>query len=260
MLGLAGLQLQRKQPKSSRYTLEGALEHVVGIGFIPQTVIDVGAGFGTPCLYDNFPKAKHILIEPLEENRLYLEKIARELPGSEYLIAAAHAATGNVVLHVHPDLLGSSLYWEEEDSDVNGIPRTVPAVTLDEVCQKRNCLGPYLIKVDTQGSELDVLRGASRILQETEYVVLEVSLFNFFKQGPQIFDVITFMKTMGFVVYEALDYKYRPLDGAMAQMDLVFVRETGIFRKQHSYATRDQRKQHTKKVIGTYQRMAVAIL
>lgn len=256
-LGLVGLELHRKppdhpKPLGDRPTLEGAIQHAIKLGFNPKTVIDVGAAIGTPELYQNFPTAKHILIEPLEEHRPYLEKVTSDLPGSEFLIAAAQSVAGTAVVHVHPDLQGSSLYMEQEDSDVNGTPRTVPAVTLNDVCEQRKCRGPYLIKIDTQGSELDVLRGAGDVLKETEYIVVEVSLFEFFKGGPQIFEVMSFMKANGFVVYEALGYLYRPLDGAMAQMDLVFVKESGPFRKQQCFATSEQRREQTERLLGMY--------
>ena len=39
--------------------------------------------------------------------------------------------------------------------------------------------GPYLLKIDVQGAELDVLEGAQNLLKDTEAVVLEVSMFGF---------------------------------------------------------------------------------
>ena len=90
-------------------------------------------------------------------------------------------------------------------------PRTVPAVTIDEVCQQRNLSGPYVIKLDIQGAELEALMGAGRVLDDTELVILEASFFAFFKGGPQIYDVFTFMKQRGLVLYDILDLSYRRL-------------------------------------------------
>ena len=104
---------------------------------------------------------------------------------AEYIIAAAAATPGNIIINVHPDLVGSSIYKEAEDSDVNGIERRIPAITLDNICVERNAEKPYLIKIDTQGSELEVLKGAQTVLQNTELVILEVSFFDFFQGGPQ---------------------------------------------------------------------------
>ncbi len=232
----------RNKKHARRHSLRGALEHARRLGFYPQTVIDVGAARGTFELYETFPDAQHLLVEPLEENRPFLEKIVKGLKNAEYVMAAATKTSGTITFNVHPDFDGSSLYLEDEESDVNGVPRTVKAVTLDDLFRERGLKGAALIKIDVQGAELDVLRGAVEVLKNTEYVVLEAVLFKFFIGAPQFADVILFMKERGFAVYDILDYGYRPLDGAMSQADLVFVKEDGIFRKYHFFATREQRE------------------
>lgn len=235
-----GLEVRRIGSRDPRATMGGALEHARRLGLAPQTVIDVGAAMGTPVLYEAFPEARHLLIEPLTEYVPYLERIVNALPRAEYILAAAAAQPGEVTIHVHPNLQGSSLYALSEPPGVAIVPRTVPAVTLDGVCAERGLPGPYLIKVDVQGAELDVLAGASSILNETEYVVLEVSLFKFLVEGPQLHDVVAYMKASGFVVYDLLGTLYRPLDGALAQMDMAFVRENGLFRQHLAFATTAQ--------------------
>jgi FkbM family methyltransferase len=232
----------RRIKTTSRHTLRGTLEQAKRMGFEPRTVIDIGAAIGTFELYETFPKARHILIDPLEENRPYLERIVSRLEDAEYIIAAAAERSGTLTLNVHRDLFASSLCSEYEGRDVDGTPRTVPAITLDEVCEERQLEGPYLIKVDVQGAELNVLAGADQVLKDTEYIVLEVCLMGFFIGGPQLYDVAAYMKERAFVVYDILDYAYRPLDGAMSQVDMAFVKESGRFRRDHSYATKVQRE------------------
>ncbi len=112
--------------------------------------------------------------------------------------------------------------------------------------------GPFLIKVDVQGAELDVLMGATKTLSNTEYVILEISFFRFFTGGPQVFDVIRFMKEWGFVPYDIFDYQYRLLDGALSQVDMAFVKETSRFRKFHFYAKRNQREAQNKMIIESF--------
>lgn len=236
-----GFEVRRKDYTTSRHTLRGTCEQAKKLDFNPQVVIDVGAARGTFELYETFPDAKHLLIEPLGENKPFLEKIVLSLKDARYVIAAATKKSGLITLNVHPDYDGSSIYREDEDSNVNGVPRSVRAVMLDDLCREHGLQGPCLIKIDVQGAELDVLEGATETMKSAEYIILEATLFKFFNGGPQLFDVMNFMKQRGFVVYDILDYGYRPLDGAMSQVDLVFVKENGIFRKYHFYATKEQR-------------------
>ncbi len=49
------------------------------------------------------------------------------------------------------------------------------------------------------------------------------------------------MKECGFVCYDIFGFQYRLLDNALSQVDMVFVKEKGLFRSDHSYATREQR-------------------
>jgi FkbM family methyltransferase len=246
-LGLFGLEIQR-QHIIPRTSMLGCLQQASKNGLQPKTIIDVGAARGTPALYEVFPTARHILIEPLQEFAPYLDQLVGNLEQAEYIVAAAAKTSGNTVINVHPDLVGSSLYLEEENSDVNGIERIVPAITLDEFCQNTKTQGPYLIKIDTQGAELDVLMGAKTVLPETAFVILEVSFFEFFRGGPQIYDCIVFMKEHGFVAYDIFGFQYRPSDGAMSQVDIAFVEEKGPFRQHHYYATPDQRAAQNKRL------------
>lgn len=230
------------------------------IGFAPNTVIDVGAALGsfTRECHAVFPDAHYLLIEPLEEYRPVLDRLTGVIPKVHCYIAAAAARSGTMELNVHPDLVGSSLYREVESAtDVNGIPREVSVVTIDSLVNERAAAGPYLIKLDVQGAELDVLRGAERVLADCEFVVLEVSFFKFFHGGPECADVLAYMRGLGFVPYDIAGLQYRPLDQALSQADVAFVREDGLFRRHHYYATPTQRaeqnarmKKHLSEVFG----------
>ena len=228
-----------------RTSLAEVLDQVSRLGFRPQTVIDVGVAKGTFELYEQFPEAKHLLIEPVEEYEEIVQEIARKY-GADYVIAAASDRAGTITINIHPDLICSSLFKETEGPHIDGKSREVPAVTIDGVCEEKGLSGPYLLKVDVQGGELKVLAGAEKILRDTELVILEVSLFQFYIDGPQFYDVVTYMKERGFVAYDIFGGHSRSLDGALAQVDMSFVWEEGLFRTHHFYATREQRKKITR--------------
>jgi FkbM family methyltransferase len=218
------------------------LAHVVRLRFKPHTVIDVGVANGTPALYRAFPRSKHLLVEPLQEFEPVLQQICAKHDGT-YVLAAAHEKPGKLIIHVHAEMLHSSTAFRESDGvQVDGLPREVAAITLDNVAAEHSLPGPYVIKVDVQGAELLVLRGASKVMQEAELIILEVSLFQFYIGGAEFFDVVNFMKRAGFVVYDLFDGHCRPSDGALAQVDVAFVKERGFFRQHHRYASEAQRK------------------
>lgn len=233
--------LPASPPEIPRASMRGALRQLKRLGLAPGTVIDVGVATQTTDLYQEFPGVPLLLIEPLDEFEPFLRKIVGKY-NAQYVLAAAGERRGTAVLNVHPDKVGSSLLREVEGQSVDGTEREVSVVTLDDVCAERELHGPYLLKVDVQGAELQVLGGTSRILGETEVVILETTLFGTMLGGPQVWDVMAWMKQAGFVLYDIYGFNYRPLDGALCQTDMVFVKEKGKFREQHGFATPEQRR------------------
>jgi FkbM family methyltransferase len=190
--GGLGFEIRRRGWRSAdgrhaRDSLAGLLQQVRGLGFSPATVLDVGAAHGWfhAACRQVYPDSRYVLIEPLEEYRSVLD-VAAAMPRTELIQAAACARSGPITINVHADLVGSSLYREQEATNVDGVPRTVRGITLDELGEEKELAGPYLLKLDVQGAELDVLEGAGSLLRETEYILTEVSMFQFFHGGPQL--------------------------------------------------------------------------
>lgn len=137
--GTLGFEITRRN--IHRSTRTGVLEHIERLGFKPETIIDVGAAYGTFDLYEIFPTAACLLIEPLEEFEDALKAVTRKFKAI-YVLAAAGAEPGMSLFNVHPDLVGSSLYRESEGTHADGVPREVPMVTLDIECNERMLKGP----------------------------------------------------------------------------------------------------------------------
>jgi len=237
-----------QQERPFRETLPGVLNQAAKAGIKPATVIDVGAAYGTfyTCCKSVYPEASYLLLEALEEYRPHLAAAVNNNSRTEIVYAAAARESGTITFNVHPDLVGSSLYLENEDSDVNGVPRQIPSVAIDELVASRGLEGPYLVKIDVQGAELDVMAGALKTLERTEYIILEVSFFKFFCNGPEFKEIFTFMDEQGFVVYDLMGPMYRLLDDALSQIDVCFVKKESAVREHHFYATREQREMQNK--------------
>lgn len=221
------------------------LNHIKSLGFEPSTMVDVGVAYGTPGFYDIFENTRYLLVEPLEEYLPVMKKICSDFPG-QWVCCAAGKKEGKVTLNVHPDLSGSSIYKESEGAHVDGIERQIPMHRLDTLLMKRRFKGPMLLKLDVQGAELEVLDGATEILPEIEIIIMEVSLFSFYKSTPQFAEIVARMLDLGYVVYDIFGGNNRLLDNALGQVDICFVKEDGFFRKTHHYATQEQRRKFTK--------------
>jgi FkbM family methyltransferase len=213
----------------------GALCHIKSQGFTPATVIDVGVQKGTPELYAVFPESFHLLIEPVAEQEVVMRQICESLPRAEYVLAAAGARTATSNLRVSHNAMYSNLTTAEDKGDAMSSVRTVPTVALDDLASSRNFEAPILLKIDVDGQEVDVLNGAKRVLREkVEYVIVESTLFG------QINEVIKVMVDNEFAIYDILEPAYRRLDGALWQVDLVFVRKDGQFRGERGYASDEE--------------------
>jgi FkbM family methyltransferase len=239
MAALAGRGIEIHRTRGVRRTLPAVLAHYRALGLAPNVVIDVGVGPGTPDLYEAFPDARLVLVEPLEEWRGHLDQLARHC-GAEVILAAAGSAAGEAEITVHRVPACSSIVGSRRGEDGVDVRRRVPVVTLDDAVKERSLRGPFVVKVDVEGAELEVLSGALEVLQETELVLAEVSLFELIPGMPQFHDVVFWMHEHGFVVSDVYAGHNRLLDGALAQLDVGFVREDGRFRRDHAYATADQ--------------------
>ena len=235
----AGLEVRRRG-SGVRRTPEEVLAHVKKLGFEPATVVDVGVAYGTPELYEAFPDACFLLVDPLEEYAEAIGQVTERLRDAEWVRAAAGPEPGEIEINVNraPALSSTLGHWKGQDD--GGVARKVPVVRIDDLVAERSLPAPYLVKVDVEGAELRVLEGATKVLEQTELVLLEVNLFEFLPGQPQLHDVVAFMKERGFVTYDFYGGHVRLLDDALAMTNMAFVREDGRFRRSHDFATDEQ--------------------
>jgi len=173
----------------------------------PRTVIDVGVGYGTFPLYKAFPEAFFILIEPLKEYKNAIEKIAKKYTcdihykavGDKECKREINIATGSLT---KSSFLRKTLPTISEKSLEK---RMVEVTTLDTIFRETPTIkGPILLKIDTEGYELSVLKGAKSLLQIVDIVIAEVSIAKRFENSYRFEDFISFMNENGFHVFSFL--------------------------------------------------------
>lgn len=229
---LKKLEKQLKKVKRRRDSIGEVMAFAKTKGFVPQTVIDVGINTGTPGLYDHFSDAHYLLLDPLQESEVFMKAICSGLAKSNYKVAAAGREPGELAISVPASFGGTvfaSIYRYEGVED-----RKVPVITLDSFVKETGAEGPFIIKVDTEGSELEVLKGAPKTLEQTELIIMEARLRPI-GSAPQFLEVLQELKQMGFVLYDAIDRNYHDRDKTLKQLDIVLVRENGYFRSSTKY-------------------------
>jgi FkbM family methyltransferase len=197
--------------------------------FNPTTVVDIGVATDTPELYQHFPNARYLFVEPLVEFEPSLQHLCQQYNGT-YMLAAAGATDGELTIQVSPDLGGTSKFELVNAEIFDMKSRTVPQFRLDTMWKTLELSGPALLKVDVQGAELDVLRGAEETLDNFEVIVLEVGMIETYVGQPIFHEYIAFMAERDYVVYDIIHVGYGDT-GLLCQIDLVFVKRTGQFRQ-----------------------------
>ena len=141
-----------------------------------DTLIDVGVGQeGTPELYNRFPKAKLILIDPIQEAVNYAKK---NLSNRDYEFFKYGLGEEEETKHLYIEeeigrstmLNVTSLNYESEP--VKKIK--VEVKTLDSIFEKVFNYGKIGLKIDTEGYELKIIKGAKNTLKKTHFVIAEV--------------------------------------------------------------------------------------
>lgn len=188
----------------------------------PQYVIDIGAHIGsfTHTLMYYYPGCKFHMIEANPYCEPYLSKI--NVP---YTIATLSSTEKDSLLYIEKNNnigTGSSLYKENTQYYQDGMYDTleVKTSTLDSlnIFYEKNI---DLIKIDTQGSELDILEGGIQIISRTQYLLLEVSLLNYNEKSPLIDVVVNRLRDYKFKVEDIIDYNYIT-DKQIFQLDILF--------------------------------------
>lgn len=201
--------------------MEWSLKNLYTNGFRPTVILDIGAyeGEWTKMASRIYTDSRFLMFEAQESKHTILAKL--------------HSA----LIDHHIGLLGPEINSKSKfyinDTVSSALPESakekqdyveVAMFTVDEVLKAKGIAKADFIKLDVQGFELEVLKGAQVTLQSTEVVLMEVSLLEINKGAPLISEVMQFMNQQDFVCYDICSLVRRPLDNALWQTDLIFVK------------------------------------
>lgn len=202
-----------------RPTKRDSLTRLLEAGLEVDAVIDVGIMYETADLKAILPGKKHYLIEPIEE---FYPAIEKNYAGMNYELirAAASDETGTFELATKSIFGGgvshSNLVVDGNRPEGMSI-REIKTFRLDDI--KDRLPGNLLLKIDVDGAELKVLRGAIELLKKVNCVVVEASRQSFFGR-------VEFLHQQGFEVFDIVDICY--YKGFYHQCDVVMMRREFI--------------------------------
>lgn len=206
---------------------EGAFFTLKKLGWNPSSCIDVGAYHGdwAKMFLSIFPTAKVLMIEAQESKKTILQKAVSDSKGKLACKMSLLGSTdGQMVSFVEMET-GSSVF--EESSPYQRVKKIKSLTTLDSLLLGQpDFESAEVLKIDTQGYELEILKGCPKLLEKLEVVLLEISLIETNKGAPTFEKVIAFMSSAGFVAFDFCS-QIRRADGILWQTDMLFIRRNG---------------------------------
>jgi FkbM family methyltransferase len=190
----------------------------------PNSILDIGANTGQ--FYHEikqvFPNANYTLIE----GNAHCEAVLQNL-NTEYYIALLSDSVKLVNFYLRKNELnctGNSIYREKtsyyDDNEILIVQQQTN--TLENILRSRIF---DLIKIDCQGSEIDIIKGGLDLIKQAKGVLLEVSLVEFNLGAPTKNSVFDFMETLNFYPTEIIDDIYHPIDHTLIQQNILFINQ-----------------------------------
>lgn len=214
-------------------TTDRALERIVKRGMQISTVVDVGASNGSwseVCLR-HFPSPTYLLLEAQALHSKELEVFCNKHCNSKYVLAAAGNEDG-VCFFDDSDPFGGLASNEA----TNGCKTELPMVRIDTLVAKEDLKGPFLLKLDTHGFELQIIQGAEDLLLQTELAIFEAYIFRLNDKALLAHELCAEMDKRGFQMIDFSEPMWRSKDMALWQLDLFFVKKSNSVFGSNSYS------------------------
>jgi FkbM family methyltransferase len=186
----------RPSTPEERFLLELPLEG--------RTVYDVGAWEGTTALALARRVGPSGSVWAFEPNPTAAAKLRRNLglngmTNVSLLDVAVGDSTGEVDLAFQRNATGRAQIVSEAGGEQRGVLVRVPMATLDELREQRGLPPPHLIKIDVEGAETQVLRGARRtIVAHRPDLLLELHGRTFAEKRAKCESVLEELRELGY--------------------------------------------------------------
>lgn len=140
-----------------------------------ELIFDVGANVGQSVeeYYQRYPTTRTYCFEPIKATYEVLKANTASYENVSCHNFALGASAGTVTM-VSEGVSSMNHIVEDKDAVDSGNTETVVISTLDSFCSENGIDHISFLKIDTEGNDLDVLKGASRMLTENNIDFVEV--------------------------------------------------------------------------------------
>ena len=208
-----------------------ALERMARLGLTPRLIFDVGAyrgDFARLCL-SLWPDAKVACFEAQEGVLPELDRMAASEPGITVIRTLLGSERCQEVA-LHEARMASSVLREK--AGPRHPANLYKMTTVDDIVETVfSGATPNILKIDVQGYELEVLKGAAASLASVDVILAEISLLDLHEEVPLLADIVGWLERRSFVAYDICGLTRRPLDRALWQCDMLFVPAGSRFRQ-----------------------------
>lgn len=198
-------------------------------GYYPDTVLDIGAykGVWSQNCYEIYDKSKYILFEAIEYPELISLNNNNNIITNILLLYETVTELDWYQKKNTGDSIFKELTFHFNDCEI--IKRKT--ITLDNYFNTNNYLcnsKNILIKIDCQGAEIPILKGALTILKNVDFIILELPFFGKYNDNvPNFLGHIQFMDSIGFIPFDI--FEFHIINGFNMQLDMIFINKNHEF-------------------------------
>jgi FkbM family methyltransferase len=201
------------------------------LGRYSTTVVNVGARWGDEGSWWRLdPVANLVGFEPDAAECARLNELAASNRRERYLPLALGAEKKQATLYetqrpecasIYPPLENLADRFPQLGAIRNKTSHSISLTTLNSWWEEEERPHISFIKLDTQGSELDILKGAENLLVDCLGCEVEVEFSPLYQNQPLFSDVDTFLRHRGFSLWQLSDlcaYSEKPAPGEKGRL------------------------------------------
>jgi len=197
-----------------------------------RTVLDVGANVGkfTKMISKILSNVNIHSFEPLADCYKELIENTKHLDNINYFNFALGEKESESIIY-HNEFTPSSSILKMKDLHKKIFPETTHSFNeiiqirdLDGVNDEINWIQKTLMKIDVQGFEMSVLRGANSSLNKIDIIIIETIFLELYKNQARFDDIYNFLVERNFSYQGNFDQMKDPKSGRIIYADAIFIR------------------------------------